>query len=159
MTGPVHFAPTAWQLVNALKPKDPTMDTATAPITIRTHDVCITANDTRTGGILAYQWGCGLNGKWTVKGRWTPPTDHPTETDAHQALVAAAHATLAQLPPCGMTHDDHLETWTSWRDDCTDPQIGCGFAMQDIDQCQQGHPDDGTTFCGACGHWVDGGTS
>ena len=49
---------------------------------------------------------------------------------------------------CTMTHDEHLASWKSWRDDCAD----CGFGMQDPDQCDRGHPDDGVTFCGACGH-------
>lgn len=48
---------------------------------------------------------------------------------------------------CTMTHGEHLATWKSWRDDCA----GCGFGMQDVDQCDRGHPDDGVTFCGACG--------
>lgn len=48
---------------------------------------------------------------------------------------------------CGKTHAEHLATWKSWRDDCA----GCGFGMQDVDQCDRGHPDDGVTWCGACG--------
>lgn len=46
----------------------------------------------------------------------------------------------------------HMAAWRSWRDDCIDPVIGCGFAVQDVDQCDRGHPDDGVTYCGACGH-------
>lgn len=52
---------------------------------------------------------------------------------------------------CTLTHAQHIATWTSWQDDCTDPD-GCGFAMLDPDQCDRGHPDDGITWCGACGH-------
>lgn len=49
---------------------------------------------------------------------------------------------------CTLTHDQHFAAWKSWRDDCDD----CGFGIQDVDQCDRGHPDDGVTFCGACGH-------
>jgi hypothetical protein len=49
---------------------------------------------------------------------------------------------------CDKTHAEHLATWKTWRDDCD----ACGFGMQDLDQCDRGHPDDGATFCGACGH-------
>lgn len=51
---------------------------------------------------------------------------------------------------CTLTCADHMATWKSWRDDCTG-EDGCGFGMQDVDQCDRGHPDDGVTFCGACG--------
>ena len=53
--------------------------------------------------------------------------------------------------PCTMTHGEHLRTWRSWRDDCTGDD-GCGFGMVDYDQCENGHPDDGVTLCGACGY-------
>jgi hypothetical protein len=49
---------------------------------------------------------------------------------------------------CTLTHAEHLATWMSWRDDCA----GCGFVMVDVDQCDRGHPDDGVSFCGACGY-------
>ena len=49
---------------------------------------------------------------------------------------------------CGKTHDQHLAEWRSWCDDCN----VCGFGMQDVDQCDRGHPDDGVTWCGACGY-------
>jgi hypothetical protein len=48
---------------------------------------------------------------------------------------------------CTLSHAEHFATWQSWRDDCD----GCGFGMQDPDQCDRGHPDDGVTFCGVCG--------
>lgn len=51
-------------------------------------------------------------------------------------------------PSCTLDHAEHLATWQSWRDDCA----ACGFGMQDPDQCERGHPDDGLTFCGACGY-------
>lgn len=53
---------------------------------------------------------------------------------------------------CGITHEEHCATWRSYRDDCIDPVTGCGFVMRDLDQCERGHPDDGVTWCGACGH-------
>ena len=52
------------------------------------------------------------------------------------------------VPPCGYTHADHLNTWKSWKDDCD----VCGFGIMDVDQCWRGHPDDGVTACGGCGH-------
>lgn len=54
---------------------------------------------------------------------------------------------------CRLTHAEHMATWRSWRDDCNGDS-GCGFAMRDVDQCDRGHPDDGVTWCGACGHEV-----
>ncbi|GAA2347357.1 hypothetical protein [Dactylosporangium salmoneum] len=53
---------------------------------------------------------------------------------------------------CILTHAEHARRWRSWRDDCVDPATGCGYAQQDVDQCRRGHPDDGVTWCGACGH-------
>lgn len=52
---------------------------------------------------------------------------------------------------CGKSHDQHLAEWQSWRDDCD----VCGFGMQDLDQCERLHPDDGVTWCGACGFDAD----
>ncbi len=54
----------------------------------------------------------------------------------------------APVRVCTLTHAEHLATWKSWRDDCE----ACGFGMRDVDQCDRGHPDDGVTWCGACGH-------
>ncbi|WP_174526449.1 hypothetical protein [Micromonospora maritima] len=53
--------------------------------------------------------------------------------------------------PCGYTHADHLAEWKSWKDDCVG-ENGCGFGIIDVDQCWRGHPDDGVTACGGCGH-------
>lgn len=60
------------------------------------------------------------------------------------------------MADCTLTHAEHFATWTSWRDDCTGPGE-CGFCVQDVDQCRRGHPDDGVTMCGACGHGADTG--
>jgi hypothetical protein len=57
---------------------------------------------------------------------------------------------------CTLTHAEHAATWKSWRDDCTGAD-GCGFAIRDNDQCNRGHPDDGITWCGACGHFDPAG--
>lgn len=51
------------------------------------------------------------------------------------------------MTTCTKTHAEHLATWKSWRDDCA----GCGCGMQDPDQCERGHPNDGVAYCGACG--------
>lgn len=53
-----------------------------------------------------------------------------------------------QRPECGLTHAEHAAVWRTWRDDCN----ACGYAQQDVEQCATGHPDDGVTWCGACGH-------
>ncbi len=57
----------------------------------------------------------------------------------------------ANQPDCGMTHAEHIAAWRTWRDDCS----ACGFALRDLDQCRRGHPDDGVTSCGNCGHEAD----
>lgn len=79
------------------------------------------------------------------------------EAVALRASVSAEQVTtvLARVRAleagCTMTHAEHLATWKSWRDDCQ----GCGFGMQDLDQCERGHPDDGVEWCGACGWDVE----
>jgi len=52
------------------------------------------------------------------------------------------------MTTCTLTHAEHARAWKTWRDDCD----ACGFAMRDPEQCALGHPDDGVTACGACGH-------
>jgi hypothetical protein len=62
---------------------------------------------------------------------------------------------VTRLADCPLTHTQHALAWRSWRDDCVGPG-GCGYAQQDVEQCERGHPDDGVTDCGACGHGAAG---
>jgi len=56
------------------------------------------------------------------------------------------------IKTCGKTHAEHARTWRTFRDDCDVHE----FYRQDVEQCALGHPDDGVTTCGACGHDVRG---
>lgn len=49
---------------------------------------------------------------------------------------------------CTLSHAEHSARWLSWLDDCD----VCGYTRLDVDQCERGHPDDGVTWCGLCGH-------
>lgn len=130
------------------------MTTTPAPtIEIQHLGASTVAVHTRSRRPLAVEWPpAGLAIDWVVSNLDGERIHYDTAEDARAALLTVATATAAQLPPCGQTHDEHMVSWRSWRDDCIDPVAGCGFGMQDVDQCERGHPDDGCDWCGACGY-------
>lgn len=77
---------------------------------------------------------------------------HPLWAPASRERGYCEACRLADAKPqCTKTDEECFQQWRSWRDDC---QVHRVFKC-DVDQCLRGHPDDGVTSCGACGHGLN----
>lgn len=77
---------------------------------------------------------------------------HPLWASASVARGYCEGCHVAGVEPrCTKTEEECFNTWQSWRDDCHEH----GNFRCDVDQCRRGHPDDGVTWCGACGHGLN----